>query len=281
MGWLDVYLDEYRKEAERKGHHAKKNFLGYYSFIEEAIRMPRGFWQDRYGNGYGEQNYWAGENATTWEDSCDLALKGWTKGRQEILKISDRINIRGRIKLPQIAYDVTGDCYDMGKLVAGEPESAMYWTPSATEIRNSGKCIKIIVNTATSAVIDESIMRLRGANVLAVIDALEAVGYTTEIWAIFSARDREDIRVRVKDQGEQIGDDIISFAVAHPSFSRRFAHAIVGTGIIPGDPKGIEKECDLYIPAMMYGAGPFESEEGAYAWLLEVLAKYDITVEED
>lgn len=277
MDRIDDFLSRLRNYRPGK----QRIFLGYYSFIEEAMAKPNSISTKRYERrNFFQEDYWAGKDAVTYEEACDLARKGWTKGRQEILEISKKINIRGRVKLPQIAYDVTGDCWDIGRLVAGDPEPAMYWTPGSTDIHGHGKCIKIIVNTATSAVISESIMRLRGANVLAVIDALEAVGYTTEIWAIFSENSGHDIRVRVKDQGEQIGDDIISFAVAHPSFSRRFGHAITGRGIMPGNPTGIEEECDIYIPAMLYGAGPFESEEGAYAWLIGILAKYEIEVEE-
>jgi hypothetical protein len=222
---------------------------------------------------------WAGQDAKTYAEALKLAEYGWPDGRKEVRAIADNLSLADKVHRQEIVYDVVGDCWDMGKAVAGEPECAMSFEDYPEE-QNGLNIVKIIVNTAFSGGIDESIIRARGAAILALLEALETAGKRLELWAIFSENNGYDVRVCVKHSDETAQDDLIAFALAHPSFSRRFAHLVTGTGITPGNPIGITEECDLYIPACHISDKRWQSEGSMLAWITAELAKYGVKLEE-
>lgn len=249
-------------------------YESYSDFLDASLPKSESCWisNARYSDN------WAGKDAVTLSGAIILATKGWTAGRTEVRAITDNLNVAGKVNRQVITYDVTGDCLDVGRLVTGEPECMMSFT-SIEDTNEQGNIIKLVVNTATSAGISEAIMRRRGAIVLSLIEALEIVGKRLEVWALFSESNGYDMRVCVKRSDETAQDDMLAFAIAHPSFSRRFCHAILGHGISPGNPEGIESESDIYFPSLHLNDKQWQSDSAAMAWLVSLLGKYGVTLD--
>lgn len=251
-----------------------KTFLfdTYEEFIDYADRNRNHISGARYTDG------WAGRDAVTYDAALNLARKGWESGRTKIRSLVDKLNIAGHVHRQTIQFDVTGDCWDMGRVVSGVPECAMNWEVTE-DVNEHGKIIEMIVNTTVSGGIDESLIRTRGAAILAMIEGLETVGYRVGITMLFCESSGFHVEIRVKNPDEQMQDDLIAFAVAHPSFSRRFGHAVTGRGILPGNPNEIEKQCDIYIPMMGLWEPQWMTEKSTIDWIKEYLSKYGVKYE--
>jgi hypothetical protein len=225
---------------------------------------------------------WAGKDAVTWEAAQKLALVGWNSGRSAITALSDKLNITSRIARQEIVFDVTGEAgFDVGRMFSGEPECMMDWRDSEELAENPGKqSIHIIVNVTFSGGINESIIRARGAAIMALIEALDMSGKIVSVDCIFAEGHKggQGVYIPIKKAGDMLQRDLICFAVAHPSFSRRFGHAITKTGISPGTPAGIQKECDIYIPEAFITAEQWKSEASCLKWITEKLAEYGVTL---
>jgi len=249
-------------------------------FYSEAIRKGGYIATQDYNDG------WAGKDAVTWRQAQQLALSGWDAGRTAITAIADKLNVASRVSVPEIVFDVTGEGgFDVGRMYSGEPEFMMDWRESEEMQSTPGKkSVHIIVNVTFSGGIDEKIIRSRGAAIMALVEALDMAGKIVTVDCIFAEssngyREAVGVYIPVKQPGDMLQRDLICFAVAHPSFSRRFGHAITGTGIMPGTPKDIAKECDIYIGEAMYGDERWKSEESCIAWITEKLAEYGVTLD--
>lgn len=251
----------------------RKDFEHYSDFIDVTANRPNSISSANYYDG------WSGpDGGETLEGSLKLARKGWDKGRSDVRAIANLLTID--VERPAIGYDVVGDTWDMGKVINGEPECAMLWVHEEKE----KPIISVCVNTTVSAYINESLIRTRGAAILALIEAIELTGRRVELTCIFSEGPNNgwrggkpwDIRVTIKHADEPAQDDMIAFAVAHPAFSRRFGHGVTGQGIYPGSPAGIEDEYDIYIPEMMMGKGPWGDKEKTLEWIKAHLKTYGI-----
>ncbi len=258
---------------------AKYHFDTFTAFLE-AAKKGTAIGKDRYSDG------WAGQDAVTYPEALKLAENGWPNGRKDVRAIADKLELASHVHRQQIINDVVGDCWDMGKVVTGEPECAMLFE-SIPEEQTGVNIIRLVVNTAFNAGFNESLIRARGAAILALVEALELAGKRLEITAIFSEasggwrENPDDVRVVIKHSDETAQDDLIAFALAHPSFSRRFAHLIVGHGISPGDPADcLNLECcDLYIPACHLSDKRWSSEQSMLNWIKSELAKHGVKLD--
>lgn len=246
-------------------------------FYNEAIRKGGYIATSEYRKDY-DGTFWAGEDAQTWKEAQALALTGWNSGRNAITALADKLNIASHVALPEVFFDVTGEGgFDVGRALSGEPEFMMDWCDSQDMAENPGqKTVHIIINVTFSAAISEKIIRARGAAIMALIEALDAAGKIVSVDCIFAEERGVGVYIPVKAQGDMLQRDQIAFAVAHASFSRRFGHAITGTGIMPGTPSGIAKTCDMYIPEAMLGAEQWKTEASCVKWITAKLAEFGV-----
>lgn len=268
----------------------RATFYSYDDFIEEVIKKDNKNFRRNLGdrdNFFGPEKGWCGPKADTKEETLKLVRNGWHEGRSMVRAISDRLNVVGRVPKPEIAYDVTGDTWDIGRLVNGEPECAMHFEDSEDEFTLGPKVLRMGINVGVSAGIDENIMRHRGAAILALIEALEYAGKRIEIWTICGDRTDGpwksfnnppmDVRVRLKKSEELMQDDMLIFSIVHPAYSRRLNLGLV-ENYMPGDPPGVEKEYDLYFPCMFLHDINWADPETVDNWIQEKLYKYGITI---
>lgn len=143
---------------------------------------------------------------------------GWKEGIEFVEKLSARVKkiLVGKIALPEVQYDVTGENIDMGKFVAGEPEEWMTMVDSAINVDAKPPKIVHIVTTIDIAQSAEAFL-MRGAAVCALTQVLELHGIRVQVDAHIGSNDIIDTWVRVKNAGESINLENMVFFTAHPS----------------------------------------------------------------
>lgn len=150
-----------------------------------------------------------------------LAKEGWSDG----LAATD-VELRNLTRaLPKgddlvVQYTEAGDEADVGLYLEGDPENMIEFP-----LRPVGKPVaKLLVSVCYSSGIPAEAIIRRGAVVMAVVDALEAMGVRMEIIADWSgaASDNFSYRVPVKHAEEPMDRDRVAFALCHPSMLRRF-----------------------------------------------------------
>lgn len=227
-----------------------------------------------------------------------LAREGWPEGHDHVAQFAKRIDVSGRITKPEIIYDVTGDGgIDMGRVMAGIPESMMDWeeTDEVRESRMHGKIVHIGFNFCVSAGVERKIIERRGAVVLALCNALETAGRRVEITAQYGSSlasfgagdDGFEIYIPLKSPSYQPQEDQLVFALAHGSMLRRIGFSLVpqcgengqsasrgGYGSPSDVPFG-----DIYIPGALYGNPDWNSDAAAVRWMERMLREQGIELE--
>lgn len=200
---------------------------------------------------------WSGGHS--WEQCLRMAREGWPEGLKLVEAITAKFEhiTASKLMRPQVAYDVAGDCVDVGRYVTGEPENMMIWEEA--EIENAGKIVRIEANLSASSGISAAQMAIRGAAVCALVDALEQCGKSVELTLCFATkggRRRMEFYVPVKQAGEPLEMDRLAFMMAHAGMFRR-----IGFACLENAPEqwrqaiGVEVSGDYGIPASCKGAG--------------------------
>ena len=166
----------------------------------------------------------------TMEEAVDLARNGWPEGTRLLKDAADQLEVPpvlGDTVLPEAYYDVTGSDVDVSRYLSGEPENMMQYTFPRAPLGNT---VELVVECSqSSSTPTETIMR-RGAAILAAVEAMQAQGYSTGVTVaahvINNARNLEVSHVvPIVKPGEFVDSDALAFALAHPSWLRRFVFA--------------------------------------------------------
>ena len=105
--------------------------------------------------------------------------------------------------------------------LAGSPKAMWRTTPSETPNR----LLKIGVNIAAAHYYTPAQLLDRGAAILSVLDALQADGYSVELWACYRVKNdgtgrQMSIETLIKDSTDSWSPDSVAFALASAGFSR-------------------------------------------------------------
>jgi hypothetical protein len=162
----------------------------------------------------------------TYEEAVSLAEHGWPEGLEMVKKMSARLSdkIVKRLNVPEVRYDVVGDCIDIGRYVAGEPEDFMYIEPA--EVEQHPKVIHIVASVGALGNVSNASMIARGAGVVALVDALEQHGKRVIVDVVSPNRGSNThqvttLRIRVKDADAPVNMANLVYTLAHPSMLRR------------------------------------------------------------
>ena len=236
----------------------------------------------------------------SFEEAVVIASRGWPEGRDRAEIIRARIEARllGEIPIPEVQYDVTGDCLDIGRLVNGEPENFMTLVDSG--LRRESWCpriLKITINVSVSSYVEAETIFIRGAALLAVVDVLERHGIRCEIDIVNGVNENAFTYIRAKDAQDTLELDKLAFLFCHPSTLRRLIWSIrEGFGTRERAANGITNDgygspCE--IPAAERGEGTIYlgainsrtrtdwsgwSEETALLWAENALREQGIAV---
>jgi hypothetical protein len=230
---------------------------------------------------------WSGTNS--FEDAKELAIKGWEEGTKAIEKFTSMFlnQLVNSLKIDDYFYDVTGQDFDLDRVLIGEPES---WLQSEQmEVKAPAQHnVKILVHIGAMAFVSKETIRRKGAAVAALVMLLEKARRGVELVVVSAAStDFEfvDYRVTIKQAGEDLDLAKLAFVLTHVAFFRRLMFGIYerikgywGGGY--GRTEEVEKgDSDLYVGYME--AHKFTDDKGAEAWILGELKKQGVELKGD
>jgi len=269
-------------------------FYTYDQWLDHVANpTPYGFAGSPVSKNHGNES-WAGTK--TFGESLDLARKGWSEGLETIKAMSEEIwKVVGQeIKKQTFQYDVCGDVVDVDRYLSGEPENMIQFTEE--QAVGHGKIIKIWVNTVASVGVTKETMFYRGAAVVALVDALEKLGFSCEVSTIDAISERWSgdknvlrYNVLLRGAGEALDLDRLAFALANASWLRRLIFSAMeqespalrrmfgigmGTYGNPEEARGATNDDHgMDVPSLRYGAHHFESQDAATKWVLTAAAQ--------
>lgn len=156
--------------------------------------------------------------------------RGWDEGVSELDKMSASIKSVGSLGSMNIAFDMHGDQFCMGRVMEGNPEC---WMQAYIDenVRRGGKIKRIAVSASASACNSTETLMRRGVVIASMVDALETLGYRCEVHVFMgssypSQKIKQTVSVVVKSAHETVNKHSLAFALVNPDFFRR-----VGFGV--------------------------------------------------
>lgn len=187
-----------------------------------------------------------GNFSASWNDSditpmqsteaLERAAQGgyWPEGAKHIQPVTldaDQLSAHSLdIPTPQIA--VTGYRPLVPAYLSGSPKAMI----NQTHESKPDRMIKIAVNVGKSWSVSTEATFNRGNAILSVIDALNAMGYAIELWAVWhneAKGDKVHFDVKIKDSSEFWSPDSIAFALCNEAFQRRLIWRALDTANSP------------------------------------------------
>lgn len=241
-------------------------------------------------------NYWGATKewygSKSYDDAVKMARQGWADIRPEVDALVDKIK---HVITPalqpafQSYFDVSGGMVDVGRFLDGEPECMV--ETRLVNIAKPGRVISILIDGFYSASIDPESIKARGAAIIGLIDSLERMQHSTEIWYETSFGGNPlTYLVKLKSVEDMLDINTLMFAIAHPSAYRRINFAAqerrgenrkfaVGEGNSYGSPDGLHMGervgASLELPRLKHGD---ETADGS-VWIQKVLSDFGLVKE--
>lgn len=208
------------------GQFAKRPtaFFGFASFADmldfvEATpddkrrACPDG-WRKRAGD-------WAGSKDM--QHCLDLARNGWRDGVTKA-KLAAEVIEGDHAQARQRTHGIAGGRVNVGRMLSGSPVHMVH-----RPRRDGVKVITLLVDVWMASGISAEDAIIRAACVAAMCDVLENGGYSCEIVAVgsaFSGGSRMQIATNIKQAGDALNLEDVTFALGHPSMLRRLCFAV-------------------------------------------------------
>lgn len=219
-----------------------------------------------------------------------LATTGWAEGVKQASALASRLSadLLATLSRPEVVYDLTGDCFDMGKVLTGEPEAWLHFEQGEEDASTIAPAkVHIVLNASVSAGISTEQITLRGCAVMALALVLQAANRPTKISIVCPLSDdgrHMQFAVTLKDYFDTLQEDAIAFATMHPSFFRRFGFKWMeingiqafGYGTV-AEPQGDFAKGDVYLGSAMYDTVPFKTEASTEKWVKATLEAHGVT----
>ena len=183
-----------------------------------------------------EDPEWSGSKSM--DHTLSMAKSGWPEGAERVSRIRDYVNATNPIRKNPIRYGFAGSVPSVPRAVAGDPKSMRLPTDS----KNKRKpVITLIHNMGAYSYVTADAINNRSAVVAAVIDQIEAAGFSVEVlaispctgWGVKSAypspiygeawRMCTTVLIKPSDQPTDIGR--LAFGLGQASMFRRLAFA--------------------------------------------------------
>jgi len=173
-----------------------------------------------------------------WKACETAALQGWPEGLAKVKALSEAYVSRvgsGMLKETFTPAE-TGLFFDVGLVLTGQPEAWLQVVETEEETKG-GKLVTIGLNCSVSAIVPASIIRQRGAAVLALVQLLEASGRSVCVKAGIALNGLEEgfglrSSVVLKGFGEALDEDKLAFwLVCEDAFRRCWFRIMEATPI--------------------------------------------------
>lgn len=210
-----------------------RSFASLTEFVNFAMREPEGE-QNRSTSARSSRttsmSEWYGTKS--FSEASDMAFN-WPDGADRVNRLRAKVSLGNvqRVKVVVPQRKAPGRI-DMGRVMQGHPYGFQR-VIDGEEFKQgqSRNVVDILINACVSAGVDANVIEARGAAVLALAEALEQRGKRVRI-TVGMANNRGcgiDYRVVVKQPGQPLNLNSVAFAVAHPSFFRRFIFSAMET----------------------------------------------------
>lgn len=229
-----------------------------------------------------------------WSGARKMAgAAGWPDGVARIKRFTDRFvsSLASKIALPEYYPEVTGEYFDVGVLMSGEPEHWYQREDSTQTIDAAGRVYRVVLNLGASALVDADDIARRGAAAAAVVQLLELSGRTVELIAVGTTCKgaRLGVAVMLKAANDSLDLDRLALIAIHPAGLRRLWFRLyenlatdaerdanyIYSGGSYGAPEDVPEadRGDIYSPTMYGSSGSFGSDYHAERWIEEQLCK--------
>jgi len=166
---------------------------------------------------------WHGGVRST-DEAIGLARKGMVDRVPDAMKIAESAveTAEAEYDMPafQTFYDVSGSDVDVARYLSGEPENMISY--QMVDTPRVGRVITLVSGIAASGGVSADILWERGVQTVALILALEKIGFQVELWTDMTASNGPGrgeagvVRTLVKGPGDLLDVSQVMFAFAHP-----------------------------------------------------------------
>ncbi|NDF77731.1 MAG: hypothetical protein EB133_12795 [Betaproteobacteria bacterium] len=242
----------------------------------------------------------------TWADGVDYfesvrRLKiGWPEGVKKARELSSKLYSRLNAEYSfqrDIKFDTTGDWFDIGRVLEGEPDCWGSEIDLDDEFSNDkrGKIVRVAVNVGASCSYSSEQILQRGVYALAIVDLLERLGKSVELTASCKVEKNGKIwgwELPLKQAGEELSLDRVAHILGSPSGFRRSWFRVIEHTDYPdcGSSLGCptdwteselkQRQVDIYIGALFSGNTPWQGKTDT-KFIIEQLAKAGIKLERE
>jgi len=171
---------------------------------------------------------------TPYSKALDMAQHGgqWPEGARDLqsVNIDEQAHTIAKGIQPTMVNDVVGGALDIPEYLQGaSPEVFMRMNDDEQQAK---PVVRVGVCIIASANVDANTMMNRSRAVLALLDALELQGYSTELDAIWIGaggcpKVNFQANIRVKNAGQPWDASSAAFALAHPAVARRLGFRLM------------------------------------------------------
>ncbi|MDQ3213710.1 MAG: hypothetical protein M3Q85_13605 [Acidobacteriota bacterium] len=269
--------------------HTKREFTCFTDFLAAAAK--RSTLTTRASRA--ERRDWNG--GSSYEETERLAVEGWPEGAERVRALAACIHgvVGERVHRPETAYAVCGDVIDMGRFLVGEPECFMEFR-EGDDLTVGSKIVRIVVNIAASGGIGPDVIALRGAAVCALVEASELSGRRAEVimtCGVTNGSSSYEVTVPVKESGQPLEMDRLSFMLCHAGVLRRFVFSLMeteGSALrralgVPGCygyPADTETTGAIVLGKAHWHEAAWRSVDGAQRWVLKQLEEQGVQLTE-
>lgn len=167
-----------------------------------------------------EESDWSGTKS--FKQAYDYALGGWKEGIEKIKLTNQKSTLLKKTKptfLLQPLHQISGSYVDIGRYLTGRPDCMIY-----NQVNTTPKRITIIVKLGFNSGASESDYFDYGSSLLSIIDYYEKQNIRIELisrFSIYNCGRSMIIEVKLKEFGEFLDINKLTFTLCNPSFQRR------------------------------------------------------------
>lgn len=288
---------KYSNEVNIKGTSTQSpiDYLYKCESLSEFMKQVNGnapFAREGARNGHKKSTSMSWDLNTSFDGIIEILESGWNEGSKKVVELSAQLGIENLVDQTQtiLEPDFSGSILDVGEYINGNPEHFLEYTESEVPKQVVKICVPLTISGGENA---QSLIN-RGVAMLALIDAIELTGVSTEVWMNVYIGIRGDgnllTELKVKSSDEPFDVDKLACIIAHPAFFRRVYFSFVENmneeivnNIVNGGGYGypesyISEDYDILPP---YSPDLFRTKEDSLRWITQQCKKVGIKLSEE
>jgi hypothetical protein len=159
----------------------------------------------------------------------ETCRRGWPQGAERVARLRERINA-ARPQTPRLSrWDVAGAYPSVARHLAGNPLNMRRIDSSKARRR---PVLTLVNHMGGSYLIDQNCFTNKCAVVAAIVDAIEAAGFSCHVIGLGMATKGEHLcgsAYQVKAPGETVDTGRLAFALGHVAFFRRIGFDLLAS----------------------------------------------------